>query len=200
MKKLFSVYENEKGDFQIVVKREAAPVVFGNLFGANLELPALVEAKEGKATGPKSEKKETSQPITRNRIPLRSKSVDIPKQSDADVEASIRIAKDEIRKKNMKEKQWEIVELRGEIWYAAQELANAVAGVPVSRKVVSKSFSGIYKSFAAETGYSPGKSTKLPEIGETVPTKLTTVLVEGRGRELLSFLNRQIRKALIRVI
>lgn len=61
-------------------------------------------------------------------------------------------------------------------------------------QVVCTTYTRMYKLFNAERGYYPSRRTAMPYLGHYVPTKLNTLIIDGMGKEFISFINREIRK------
>lgn len=82
---------------------------------------------------------------------------------------------------------------RVEIGSLVKEFAKVYYGSE-DGNTVSRAYQRLYPIFNVEYGYYPSRRTKLPHLKAYVGTRLNTLIVDGKGREFISFLNRQIRK------
>lgn len=60
-----------------------------------------------------------------------------------------------------------------------------------SKHLSSYIYADLYSDFFKEKGYAPAKEAKFREIGEYQPSKLNTLLIDGKGSEFLAFIDRK---------
>ena len=61
-------------------------------------------------------------------------------------------------------------------------------------RVVYTTYTRMYRLFTAERGYYPSRRSPMPYLNLLAPTKLNTLLIDGMGKDFISFINREIRK------
>lgn len=114
-------------------------------------------------------------------------------KSNVSEEKKTKIVQYEYDRTNLTAEQRMHDDQRLEIDVRMREYCELYRGVCEDRLVYA-TYARMYKLFNVERGYYPSRKTAMPYLNYYVPTKLNTLIIDGKGKEFISFVNREIRK------